>query len=89
MSLEITIRKHNNEKLVGFASVIINDLFQLNGIKIWNNAKKGEEEDLSIQMPGYSNKSNNRTYYNPYFKLLNKDDLNIKSIRRVTFVLPF
>jgi len=67
MSIQITVRINKNGKENApraFASAFINEIFHVDGIKVWQN-KTG----LSVQMPGYSKKgSTGRTFYNPHFR---------------------
>lgn len=76
MSIQITIRinKSENEKAPkAFASAFVNEIFHVDGIKIWKN-KTG----LSVQMPGYSNKGNNgRTFYNQHFRYDSENSQNL------------
>jgi DNA-binding cell septation regulator SpoVG len=68
MSIAVTVRTNNsgNPKApVAYASAFVNEIFHIDGIKIWQN-----NNGLNVQMPGYSNTSakNGKKYYNQYFR---------------------
>ena len=68
--LNITVRLSNSEKgPVAFASVTVNDIYTVDGIKIWDNKAEG----LNIQMPGTSNTGKTgKKYYNAHFRFQSK-----------------